>query len=54
MAYAFLNNLRLNDAELVALENAQAKEGEIKGTQTWLKDNRAVVQPAIDAAKQAQ
>src|ERR671914_418315 len=54
VAYAFINNLRLNDAELVALENAQAKEGEVKGTQTWLKDNRDVVQPAIDAAKQAQ
>ncbi|MDQ3794450.1 MAG: glycine betaine ABC transporter substrate-binding protein [Actinomycetota bacterium] len=54
VAYAFLNNLRLNEEELISLENAQAKEGEVKGTQTWLKDNRAVVQPAIDAAKQAQ
>ncbi len=54
VAYAFLNNLRLNEEELISLENAQAKEGEVKGTQTWLKDNRDVVQPAIDAAKQAQ
>ncbi len=54
VAYAFINNLRLNDAELVALENAQAKAGEVEGTQEWLKDNRDVVQPAIDAAKQAQ
>jgi glycine betaine/proline transport system substrate-binding protein len=54
VAYAFLNNLRLSEEELISLEDAQAKEGEVKGTQTWLKDNRDVVQPAIDAAKQAQ
>ena len=54
VAYAFIKNLKLNQEELLALENAQAKEGEIKGVQTWLKDNRDVVQPAIDAAKQAQ
>ena len=54
VAYAFINNLRLNEEELIALENAQAKEGEVKGTQSWLQDNRDVVQPAIDAAKQAQ
>jgi glycine betaine/proline transport system substrate-binding protein len=54
VAYAFLKNLRLNEEELISLEEAQAKEGEVKGTQTWLKDNRDVVQPAIDAAKQAQ
>ncbi len=54
VAYAFLKNLRLNEEELISLEHAQAKEGEVKGTQTWLEDNRNVVQPAIDAAKQAQ
>ncbi len=54
VAYAFINNLRLNEEELIALENAQAKEGEVKGAQSWLQDNRDVVQPAIDAAKQAQ
>src|SRR5215203_4842212 len=54
VAYAFINNLRLNEEELIALENAQAKEGVLKGAQSWLKDNRDVVQPAIDAAKQAQ
>src|ERR671914_2316147 len=40
--------------ELVALEDAQTKEGEVKGVQSWLMDNRDVVQPAIDAAKKAQ
>src|ERR687897_667883 len=54
VAYAFIKNLRLNDKELVALEDAQEKEGEVKGVQSWLKDNRDVVQPAIDAAKKAQ
>ena len=54
VAYAFINNLRLNEEELISLENAQAKEGEVKGTRTWLQENRDVVQPAIDAAKQAQ
>jgi glycine betaine/proline transport system substrate-binding protein len=54
VAYAFINNLRLNEGELISLENAQANEGELKGAQSWLENNRDVVQPAIDAAKQAQ
>src|SRR5215204_6187903 len=54
VAYAFINNLRLSDKELISLEDAQAKEGEVKGVQSWLKDNQDVVQPAIDAAKKAQ
>ena len=54
VAYAFINNLRLSDKELVALEDAQAQEGAVKGVQSWLKDNRDVVQPAIDAAKKAE
>src|SRR5215207_442712 len=54
VAYAFIKNLRLNDKELVALEDAQAKEGEVKGVQSWLEENKDVVQPAIDAAKKAQ
>lgn len=54
VAYAFIKNLRLSDKELIALEDAQAKDGEVKGVQTWLKDNKDVVQPAIDAAKKEQ
>jgi glycine betaine/proline transport system substrate-binding protein len=54
VAYAFINNLRLSDKELIALEDAQAKEGEVKGVQSWLEENKDVVQPAIDAAKKAQ
>jgi glycine betaine/proline transport system substrate-binding protein len=54
VAHAFMNNLRLNEEELIALEDAQTKEGVAKGTQTWLEKNRDVVKPAIEAAKQAQ
>src|SRR5215207_8764648 len=56
VAYAFINNLRLSDKELVALEDeiAAADDNAAKGVQAWLEKNRDVVQPAIDAAKQAQ
>src|SRR5215218_4226531 len=56
VAYAFINNLRLNDAELVALEDESTKAGDdpVKGAEAWLEANRDVVQPAIDAAKQEQ
>jgi glycine betaine/proline transport system substrate-binding protein len=55
-AYAFINTLRLNEEELISLENEITKAGDdaVKGSQAWLEDNRDVVQPAIDAAKQAQ
>src|SRR5919106_5183675 len=46
VAYEFINNLRLSDKELIALEDAQAKEGEVKGVQSWLEENKDVVQPA--------
>jgi len=56
VAYAFLKNLRLSEEELISLETEISKAGDdaIKGTQAWLEDNHDVVQPAIDAAKQAQ
>ncbi len=54
VAYAFIKNLKLDENELISLEQAQTKEGVLKGAKTWLKDNRDVVQPAIDAAKKAQ
>jgi len=55
VAYAFINNIRLNDVELVALENEiENAETPVAGTKAWLEDNRDVVQPAIDAAKKAQ
>src|SRR5215216_5972080 len=56
VAYAFINNLRLSDEELVALENEITAAGDNapKGVQAWLKENKDVVQPAIDAAKKEQ
>ena len=56
VAYAFMSNLRLNEDELVSLENeiVAADDNAVKGVQAWLKENKDVVQPAIDAAKKAQ
>jgi glycine betaine/proline transport system substrate-binding protein len=56
VAYAFINTLRLNEDELISLENEITKAGDdpVKGSQAWLEKNRDVVQPAIDAAKKAQ
>src|SRR5215217_4388750 len=55
VAYAFINNIRLNQEELISLENEITKAGDsAKGSKAWLEDNHDVVQPAIDAAKQAQ
>src|SRR5829696_2633460 len=56
VAYAFINNLRLNEEDLISLENEIAAAGDnpAKGVPAWLEKNRDVVQPAIDAAKQAQ
>jgi glycine betaine/proline transport system substrate-binding protein len=56
VAYAFISNLRLNEEELISLETeiSKADDDAIEGSQTWLENNRSVVQPAIDAAKQAQ
>jgi glycine betaine/proline transport system substrate-binding protein len=55
VAYAFMSNLRLNEDELFPLEQEIEKaENPAAGAKAWLKDNRDVVQPAIDAAKKAQ
>jgi glycine betaine/proline transport system substrate-binding protein len=56
VAYAFINNLRLNEEDLISLENEISAAGDnpAKGVQAWLEENRDVVKPAIDAAKQAQ
>jgi len=55
VAYTFIKEIRLNQEELISLENEITKAGDsAKGSKAWLEDNRDVVQPAIDAAKQAQ
>jgi glycine betaine/proline transport system substrate-binding protein len=56
VAYAFLKTLRLSEQDLISLETEISNAGDdaIKGTNAWLENNRDVVQPAIEAAKQAQ
>ena len=56
VAYTFINELRLNEDELISLENeiSAADDNAAKGVQAWLEENRDVVKPAIDAAKQEQ
>jgi glycine betaine/proline transport system substrate-binding protein len=56
VAYAFMSNLRLNEDELVSLEKeiTAADDNALKGAKAWLKGNKDVVQPAIDAAKKEQ
>lgn len=54
-AFALLDALNLSEDQLGELELAIQKSGEpLKGTKTWLDDNRDVVKPWVDAAKQAQ
>ncbi len=56
-AFALLENVKLDEEQLLTLEVAIRQGGEDapeKGAQTWLEDNRSVVQPWIDAAKEAQ
>ena len=56
VSYAFMSNIRLNEDELVSLEKeiTAADDNALKGAKAWLKENKDVVQPAIDAAKKAQ
>jgi glycine betaine/proline transport system substrate-binding protein len=55
VAYAFVSNLRLNEDELIGLEKEiENSESPVAGAEAWLEENRDVVKPAIDAAKQAQ
>jgi glycine betaine/proline transport system substrate-binding protein len=56
-AFALLDAVTLNEEQLLTLEVSIRNRGEDtpeKGTEAWLQDNRSVVQPWIDAAKEAQ
>jgi glycine betaine/proline transport system substrate-binding protein len=54
-AFAFLNALTLDEDQLGKLELAIEESGDpVKGTKTWLEDNRDVVRPWIEAAKKEQ
>lgn len=57
VAYAFLQAISLNEEQLQSLELEIQKGGEdepVKGVKSWLEENRDVVQPWLDAAKEAQ
>jgi glycine betaine/proline transport system substrate-binding protein len=55
VAYAFLNAIRLDDAQLDDLENTINEAGDpLEGARQWADANPDVVQPWIDAAKNAQ
>ncbi|HZY57778.1 MAG TPA: glycine betaine ABC transporter substrate-binding protein, partial [Rubrobacteraceae bacterium] len=54
-AYAFLNALTLTEAQLNDLENTINEAGDpLEGARQWAEANRDVVQPWVDAAKNAQ
>ena len=56
-AFSLLEAIRLDEEQLLTLEVAIREGGEDtpeKGTATWLEDHQSVVQPWIDAAKEAQ
>jgi glycine betaine/proline transport system substrate-binding protein len=56
-AFALLDAVTLNEEQLLTLEVAIREGGEDtpeKGVKAWLKNNRSLVQPWIDAAKEAQ
>lgn len=56
VAYAFLNEISLTEEDLNSLEDEilAADDDAVAGATAWLEQNRDVVKPAIDAAKQAQ
>jgi glycine betaine/proline transport system substrate-binding protein len=56
-AFALLDAVTLDEEQLLKLEVAIREGGQAsseKGVKAWLKNNRSVVQPWIDAAKEAQ
>ena len=55
VAYAFIKALRLNENQLNELESTIEDVGDPhEGARQWAQNNREVVQPWIDAAKNAQ
>jgi glycine betaine/proline transport system substrate-binding protein len=54
-SYAFLRALALNEEQLSSLEEAINAAGDpLVGAGQWAENNHGVVQPWLDAAKQAQ
>ncbi len=55
VAYAFLNSVRLNEAQLNELEDEiEEAEDPQTGAKSWLEDNREAVKPWLEAARDAE
>jgi glycine betaine/proline transport system substrate-binding protein len=55
VAYAFLNAMELTEEQINDLEAViNEAEDPLEGSRTWVRDNRAVVQPWIDAASNVE
>ncbi len=54
VAYALMDRLELTEAQVYELQNEIEAAGEpVEGAKTWLKDNRDVVEPWVEAAEKA-
>ena len=55
VGYAFLSTMKLTEEQVNDLENViNEEEDPLEGSKRWVRDNRAVVQPWIDAASNAE
>ncbi len=55
VAYAFMERMELTEAEVTSLQaQIQDVEDPIRGTEIWLRDNRDVVEPWVEAARDAR
>ncbi|MDP9439906.1 MAG: glycine betaine ABC transporter substrate-binding protein [Actinomycetota bacterium] len=55
VAYAFMDHMELTEAEVTGLQTEIREAGDpIKGAKIWLKDNRDVVEPWVEAAEKAR
>ena len=53
-AHAFLDALELTEAQINGLERAINEEGSLAGARRWVSENRGVVRPWIEAARDAR
>ena len=55
VAYAFLSTMKLTEEQINDLEAViNEEEDPLEGSKRWVRDNRAVVQPWIDAARNVE
>lgn len=55
VAYAFMDRLELTEAQVYGLQNEIEAAGEpVEGAKNWLRDNRDVVEPWVEAAEKAR